>query len=254
METDRRTFLKGVGAATAGATGFDLAGSLLSDDHYEVAVFVTEATAREGAFYGDHLLAARRAKTWIEGAFDHPDNPYTVSVAVGETVVDPPSEDPLESGVLRWWDRHHAAGNTDVAAADSNLLLTVGAGGKAYPGGKRGVVGGGHLFADLPAEYQSFGSYRSHGAMSTVLHELGHNILPLNTYYLLIAAANQDDTRVTHHDLGATVENPERPGWYGMTPMLYDNEQNNCECNENHGMTPDGHALFFADCTLRHLP
>lgn len=253
MDTTRRTFLKGVGLATVGGAGADLTRSLLSDDHYDVAVFVTESTAEWGAQYGDHLLAAKRAQTWIEGAFDHPSNPYTVSVTVGETVVDAPTQEPLESDLLGWWADHHDD-VTDVTAADSNLLLTTGGGGKAYPGGKYGVVGGGHSLPRLDADYQPFGDDRKHGAMSTVLHELGHTILPVNTYYLLRAAVNQDDPHVTHHDLGTAVEHPSRSDWYGITPMLYENEQNNCRCNEHHGESVDGYALLYADCMLRHLP
>jgi hypothetical protein len=289
MNTTRRNYLRGSAAAVCGlgtvatADAHGNAGNGNSSwdgdrdgDTFEVAVFTTDGVQ---ALFDGPTDAARRAKAWIEGAFDHPDNPHEVSVTVGDVSPTTPDEEVFgeRSGtgpcgreqrwnnLVHWWKSYHTADCTDLTtAADSHLLLSAGdGGGYAFPGGRYAVAGSGTA-ALWAGEYRRFGYEHRHCRMKTILHELGHNLIrePFPD--------GDGDGNEGQHDMAAIKRDPD--GWlglsprYAVTPMGVAEDRNNCGSNDHpksaaddpwwFGDTddkPDGWAMFYSECAVRHF-
>lgn len=281
MET-RRTFLRTIGATIGGMAAEPTTRRTApeaSGGTFDVAVFVTDAVRAAGEReYDDGLRAAKRAATWIERAFDHPTNPFDVSVTVGTATPTAPEDgvfgersgtapcgdDRTWNHLLDWWREYHNAECTDPATArDSHLLLSAGdGGGLGAVTGRYAVVGSGLDVLHL-GEYRRFGYAHRHKRMKNVLHELGHNLIRQSP-------PNDGDDVDGHHDMAAIERDDD--GWFGLfsryavTPMGIHGDENNCRCNDHPkhltddpwwlGDTddrPDGFALFYSGCTVRHL-
>lgn len=141
--------------------------------------------------YGDPLRAARNCQTFLEAAAEK--TSHTMDPIVKTKRIQTPTEDYRESfetwdpceenvigysGLLPWFrDTMNCGGFPEP---DSNVLLTnlsLTSGGIGYVTGQYSVVGTGQTTAESDGVYKSMVNQHSpEDGISTVLHEVGHNL------------------------------------------------------------------------------
>lgn len=199
--------------------------------------------------YGDGKIALKRAKTYIEGAFDEIDGEY-VDVDINTSpVTGSPTEKCQESFTTDhpcgYYDRVHFdsllkyfqewLGCNDSEADHCNMLLTNGnnhpGGGWSLVKGKYGTVASGYFLPELPSNYVKYQSKNdAYQAMAATLHEIGHNIMKGGD---------------NHHQRGATFST--RSGKVN-TPMGPVSGSTN-ECDDPHDGSQSNVAMHWSTCS-----
>lgn len=197
--------------------------------HFEVAVYQTSyLTSYCYSEYGDSWRAQTRAKTYIEGAFNH--SQHTISVSTPSFEVNAPkeatrqqfdAEDPCATyrltydNLSQWWDDRKENCSDLTHSNDVDLLLTGEDGELGVCVGDRSASSeGGIHIADLPSSYYDYGCTRPYDSMQTALHEMAHGLM------------DGGSDGFIEHKVGNTVE---ISGKMGRTPFATPGEDNECQ-------------------------
>lgn len=217
--------------------------------------------------YGDGYRAQKRAKTYIEGAFeairnDYSDVPdHTVTVLTPSSTPNAPqqairpdftSKHPCYTGLgdinydnLVQWFSDWTGCKDEVRGQHCTALLTNGSndgGGLGQTAKDYNHAGAstGRFIGDLPSTYDRYGPEKpdtnnAHDAMGTLMHEIGHSLQSFN---------NDADSDGMHHDVGYY------DSYYdSMTPMGITNGDN--ECSDPNGSSSYV-ELCWSECSVKH--
>ncbi len=152
----------------------------------DIAVFLTEEA------YNTDSIMDEKVKKYLSDAFESVS--YDIGLVNTTHNPDPPTEDASDNtpitdtvcgnderdynDLLEWWYDYHRC-NVLPDAADSNILITDGTNlaGEGYVGGQMAVASGHqikNIDFDDPVPNRATGT--KHFAMTTAIHEIGHNL------------------------------------------------------------------------------
>lgn len=222
--------------------------------------------------------------TVVEEAVPAPVEDTAASGSIFTDAADPEQPDPpcgtdgaeMYDSLLGWW-RAYGSCELSAPAADSNLLVTL----TDEPYGGRARVGSepyatarvGKYCAETPDPtyyskepyYHGEGDGDEYFALSTAIHEIGHNLLE--------NVPNPDDGgqcedhRSAHHRMGTVYENDGLAGpgsaTYTDSPMshgsynacmVYDGGANFCSTGPDHAVSDvEAHDLRYSPCVVANL-
>jgi len=234
---------------------YEIGISVYAMSNYKIKLWQSKATeeyCENNGYESDEAL--QRAKTYIEGAFGYVDH-AGADVSLGSKTIYAPTEKVLESFeayspcyelkmqydyLLHWWDEELSCEVSESEADDSNILITAdntsgGGYSQTSTDGNLGTASIGEFLPQVSDSYQEYigttDSDSEWGSISTLLHEIGHNILEGGT---------------NHHNRGVTNYSRSVGGWCYSPVGSNVGDTNECEQDQENDL--DGRMLYYGGC------
>jgi len=195
--------------------------------------------------YGDATRAQKRAKTYLQGAFNY--SPHNMQVSLGDPKISAPQEIVLDTvevdtapctnisggnydNLGQWWDDRIDFCSDLNFSPDVDLLLTdYDSEAGICINNRAACAEGGQHVAGLPSSHELYGDSRPHNSMQTAMHEVLHSIL---------------SSTASEHNVGYTYDHS---GTKALTPNGTMGQNNVCG-NYVDSRTSGYWEMRYSDC------